>query len=89
MSELKRLTDITVKWLPLILALLIYWFGVVKADEKQRVETVNIQNRIEAVEKDIDKLEENKADVYTVNIIMNTLNRIDNKLDKLQEQVNK
>lgn len=89
MIDLRRLTDILLKLTPLILTALIYWFGVVKNNERQKFEILQNQTQITILYEKIEKLEDKKADKYTIDLIMNTLNRIDTKIDKLQEQVNK
>ena len=61
---------------------------MVKNNERQRVEVLQNKAQIEVLYEKLEKLEDKKADKYTIEIIMNTLTRIDNKIDKLQEQVN-
>ena len=62
---------------------------MVKNNERQRVEVLQNKAQIEVLYEKLEKLEDKKADKYTIEIIMNTLTRIDNKIDKLQEQVNR
>jgi hypothetical protein len=87
MTELRRLSDITIKLLPFLLAALIYWFGVVKNNEYTRTEIVNIKAQVEILNNKCEKLDDVKADIYTMEIVMKTLDRIDAKIDKLQEQI--
>ena len=82
-----RISELAIRLAPIIITILIYWFGVVRANEKARVEILQNKAQIEVLYEKIEKLEDKKADQYTIEIIMNTLDRIDSKIDKLQEQV--
>lgn len=87
MNNIRRFTDISLRLLPLIVTILIYWFGVVKNTERQRAELFQQQRQITEVVARVEKLDNKKADNYKVDIIMNTLDKIDNKIDKLQERI--
>lgn len=87
-AEIEKLWDRLTRWSPVILSLLIYWFGVIKANEATRIELVQVKANIVSIETKIDKLEDKKADKETIQLIFTTINRIEDKLDKIHDFVN-
>ena len=78
--------DSIVRWLSVILTLLFYWFGVVKNNEKTRVEVIHLQTQITTIDNKMQRLDDIKADKEVLNMLMNSINRIESKLDRLAEK---
>lgn len=78
--------DSIVRWLSIILTLLFYWFGVVKNNEKTRVEVIHLQTQITTIDNKMQRLDDIKADKEVLNMLMNSINRIESKLDRLSEK---
>lgn len=74
-----------VKWLNLILIILIYFFGVVKNSEKTRMEVVHLQSQIDNVGVRVNRLDDNKVDKEIFNLLYQSINRIEDKIDRMQE----
>lgn len=83
---LKENKDTIVRYLSILLTLLFYWFGVVKSNEKTRVETIHLQSQITAIEAKMTRLDDAKADKEILNMLMNSINRIESKLDRMSEK---
>lgn len=83
---LKENKDTIVRYLSILLTLLFYWFGVVKNNEKTRVEVLHLQSQIMAIEVKMNKLDDVKADKEMLNMLMNSINRIESKLDRMSEK---
>ena len=78
--------DSIVRWLSIVLTLLFYWFGVVKNNEKTRVEVIHLQTQITTIDSKMQRLDDIKADKEVLNMLMNSINRIESKLDRLSEK---
>lgn len=83
---IKENKDSIIRWLSVILTLLFYWFGVVKSNEKTRVEIIHLQSQIMAIEVKMNRLDDVKADKEILNMLMNSINRIESKLDRMSEK---
>lgn len=83
---LKESKDTIVRYLSILLTLLFYWFGVVKSNEKTRVEIIHLQSQITAIEAKMTRLDDAKADKEILNMLMNSINRIESKLDRMSEK---
>ena len=83
---LKENKDTIVRYLSIALTLLFYWFGVVKNNEKTRVEIIHLQSQITAIEVKMTRLDDIKADKEILNMLMNSINRIESKLDRMSEK---
>ena len=83
---IKENKDSIIRWLSVILTLLFYWFGVVKSNEKTRVEVLHLQTQITAIDSKMQRLDDIKADKEVLNMLMNSINRIESKLDRLTEK---
>ena len=83
---IKENKDSIIRWLSVILTLLFYWFGVVKSNEKTRVEVLHLQTQITAIDGRMQRLDDIKADKEVLNMLMNSINRIESKLDRLTEK---
>lgn len=83
---LKENKDTIVRYLSILLTLLFYWFGVVKSNEKTRVEIIHLQSQIMAIEAKMTRLDDIKADKEILNMLMNSINRIESKLDRMSEK---
>jgi|SRR5690554_1501715 len=87
MNKIKEYSDYITKWAPLIAMVLTYWFGVVKTNERFRAEISHLKEKIELLDVKVSRLDDVKADKYMIDVIMNTLNRMEIKHDKLQENL--
>jgi hypothetical protein len=87
MNKIKEYSDYITKWAPLIAMVLTYWFGVVKTNERFRTEISHLKEKIELLDVKASRLDDVKADKYMIDVIMNTLNRMESKHDKLQENL--
>ena len=83
---IKENKDSIIRWLSVILTLLFYWFGVVKNNVKTRVEVLHLQTQITAIDGRMQRLDDIKADKEVLNMLMNSINRIESKLDRLTEK---
>jgi len=83
---IKENKDSIIRWLSVVLTLLFYWFGVVKNNEKTRVEVLHLQTQITAIDSKMQRLDDIKADKEVLNMLMNSINRIESKLDRLTEK---
>jgi len=83
---IKENKDSIIRWLSIALTLLFYWFGVVKNNEKTRVEVLHLQSQITAIDGKMQRLDDIKADKEVLNMLMNSINRIESKLDRLTEK---
>lgn len=83
---LKENKDSIVRYLSILLTVLFYWFGVVKSNEKTRVEIIHLQSQIMAIEAKMNRLDDVKADKEILNMLMNSINRIESKLDRMSEK---
>ena len=83
---IKENKDSIIRWLSVVLTLLFYWFGVVKNNEKTRVEVLHLQTQITAIDGRMQRLDDIKADKEVLNMLMNSINRIESKLDRLTEK---
>ena len=83
---IKENKDSILRWLSVVLTLLFYWFGVVKNNEKTRVEVLHLQTQITAIDGRMQRLDDIKADKEVLNMLMNSINRIESKLDRLTEK---
>ena len=83
---IKENKDSIIRWLSVILTLLFYWFGVVKSNEKTRVEVLHLQTQITAIDGRMQRLDDIKADKEVLNMLVNSINRIESKLDRLTEK---
>lgn len=72
------------KWLPIILTTLFWYFGIIKENEKSRVDIIYLQKSCDIINIKLEKLEEKKVDKETFNLILVSINRIEDKLDKLK-----
>lgn len=83
----KENKDNIVKWVNIALIILIYYFGVIKAIEKTRVEVEQLQKQYAALELKVEnrfnRLDDSKADKEMLNLIIVSIDRIENKIDKL------
>lgn len=86
---IKENKDAIVRYLSIALTLLFYWFGVVKSNEKTRVEIIHLQNQFNSLElkteNRMNRLDDVKADKEILNLLMTSINRIENKLDKMSK----
>lgn len=83
---LKENKDSIVRYLSILLTVLFYWFGVVKNNEKTRVEVLHLQGQITAIDSKMQRLDDIKADKEVLNMLMNSIHRIESKLDRLTEK---
>lgn len=83
---LKESKDTIVRSSSILLTVLFYWFGVVKSNEKTRVEIIHLQSQITAIEAKMTRLDDDKADKEILNMLMNSINRIESKLDRMSEK---
>jgi len=83
----KENKDSIVRWVNIALIILIYYFGVIKAIEKTRVEVEQLQKQYTALEAKVEsrfnRLDDSKADKEMLNLIIVSIDRIENKIDKL------
>lgn len=82
----KENKDNIVKWVNIVLIVLFYYFGVVKSNEKTRVEVIHLQNQIATINVRLDKIDDIKADKEIMSILMTSINRIEDKLDKISSK---
>lgn len=86
---IKENKDNIVKWINIILVVLFYYFGVVKSNEKTRIEVLHLQNQFNSLElkteNRMNRLDDIKADKEILNLLMTSINRIENKLDKMSK----
>ena len=79
--------DNIVKWINIILIILFYYFGVLRENEKVKTEVVQMQKQIVTleikVENRLNRLDDLKADKEMLNLMITSINRIENKIDKL------
>lgn len=83
---LKENKNAIVRYLSILLTVLFYWFGVVKSNEKTRVEVLHLQGQITAIDSKMQRLDDVKADKEILNMLMNSINRIESKLDRMSEK---
>ena len=83
---LKENKDTIVSYLSILLTLLFYWFGVLKSNEQTRVEIIHLQSQIMSIEVKMNRLDDAKADKEILNMLMNSINRIESKLDRMSEK---
>jgi hypothetical protein len=76
------------QWAVIALTVIFYYTGVVRTNEKLQNEIQYIDTRIEQVCLRLDKVEQDKVDNNILNMLFERLNRIENKLDRLQETKN-
>lgn len=85
----KENKDNIVRWVNIALILLFYYFGVIKTNEKTRVEVEQLQKQYTAlevkVEDRLNRLDDLKADKEVLNLMITSINRIENKIDKLND----
>ena len=83
----KENKDNIVRWVNIALILLFYYFGVIKTNEKTRVEVEQLQKQYAALELKVEnrfnRLDDSKADKEMLNLIIVSIDRIENKIDKL------
>ena len=82
----KNNKDNIVKWINIILIVLFYYFGVIKSNEKTRVEVIYLQNSISTINLRLDKIDDVKADKEIMSMLMTSINRIEDKLDKMSSK---
>ena len=82
----KENKDNIVRWVNIALILLIYYFGVIKENEKVKTEVIHLQNQIATINVRLDKIDDVKADKEIMSILMTSINRIEDKLDKLSSK---
>ncbi|NLK09657.1 MAG: hypothetical protein GX317_01660 [Staphylococcus equorum] len=83
----KENKDSIARWVNIALILLFYYFGVIKTNEKTRVEVEQLQKQYTALELKVEnrfnRLDDLKADKEMLNLIIVSIDRIENKIDKL------
>ena len=83
----KENKDNIVKWVNIALILLFYYFGILKENEKVKTEVIQLQKQYTAlevkVEDRLNRLDDLKADKEVLNLMITSINRIENKIDKL------
>ena len=83
----KENKDNIVRWVNIALILLFYYFGVIKTNEKTRVEVEQLQKQYATLEVKVEnrfnRLDDLKADKEMLNLIIVSIERIENKIDKL------
>ena len=82
----KENKDSIARWVNIALILLIYYFGVIKENEKVKTEVIHLQNQIATINVRLDKIDDVKADKEIMSILMTSINRIEDKLDKLSSK---
>ena len=82
----KENKDNIVRWVNIALILLFYYFGVIKENEKVKTEVIHLQNQIATINVRLDKIDDVKADKEIMSILMTSINRIEDKLDKLSSK---
>ena len=82
----KENKDNIVRWVNIALIVLIYYFGVIKENEKVKTEVIHLQNQIATINVRLDKIDDVKADKEIMSILMTSINRIEDKLDKLSSK---
>ena len=82
----KENKDNIVRWVNIALIILIYYFGVIKENEKVKTEVIHLQNQITTINVRLDKIDDVKADKEIMSILMTSINRIEDKLDKLNSK---
>lgn len=79
--------DSIIKWINIILIILFYYFGVIKENEKVKTEVIQLQKQYTTlevkVENRLNRLDDLKADKEMLNLMITSINRIENKIDKL------
>lgn len=79
--------DNIVKWVNIVLIVLFYYFGVIKENEKVKTEVIQLQKQYTTlevkVENRLNRLDDLKADKEMLNLMITSINRIENKIDKL------
>lgn len=85
----KENKDNIVKWVNIALILLFYYFGILKENEKVKTEVIQLQKQYTAlevkVEDRLNRLDDLKADKEVLNLMITSINRIENKIDKLND----
>lgn len=83
----KENKDSIARWVNIALILLFYYFGVIKTNEKTRVEVEQLQKQYTTLEVKVEnrfnRLDDLKADKEMLNLIIISIDRIENKIDKL------
>ena len=83
----KENKDSIARWVNIALILLFYYFGVIKTNEKTRVEVEQLQKQYTTLEVKVEnrfnRLDDLKADKEMLNLIIVSIDRIENKIDKL------
>ena len=86
----KENKDNIVRWVNIALILLFYYFGVIKTNEKTRVEVEQLQKQYTTLEVKVEnrfnRLDDLKADKELLNLIIISIDRIENKIDKLNSK---
>lgn len=82
----KENKDNIVRWVNIALIVLIYYFGVLKENEKVKTEVIHLQNQIATINVRLDKIDDVKADKEIMSILMTSINRIEDKLDKISSK---
>lgn len=82
----KENKDNIVKWINIVLIVLFYYFGIIKENEKVKTEVLHLQNQIVTINVRLDKIDDLKADKEIMTILMNSINRIEDKLDKISSK---
>lgn len=83
--EKSKNSEVILRWGSIILTIIFYSIGVVRTNAKLESEVENFKSQISTLDTKFEKLEVNKADKYIVDIILNKLDKIDSKLDRIQE----
>ena len=85
----KENKDNIVRWVNIALILLFYYFGILKENEKVKTEVIQLQKQYTTlevkVEDRLNRLDDLKADKEVLNLMITSINRIENKIDKLNE----
>lgn len=83
----KENKDYIIKWINIVLIVLFYYFGVLKENEKVKTEVIQLQKQYTTlevkVENRLNRLDDLKADKEMLNLMITSINRIENKIDKL------
>ena len=82
----KENKDSIVRWVNIALILLFYYFGVLRENEKVKTEVMHLQNQIATINVRLDKIDDVKADKEIMSILMTSINRIEDKLDKISSK---
>lgn len=80
----EKTKEYLVRWVPIFITILFWYFGVIKENERKRIEIIYLQKTCEVINIQIEKLEQKKVDKETFNLLLVSIGRIENKLDKLQ-----